>query len=113
VSNETDHPLFMYALAIDQDGRIAPYSAWNPGPIQVHGLGPGATQDTAVFHEHRELEMQEFHFIVSPHVIWELLSPVSNATRVSTIGADLTGVTQHVERYTTMDLTAQERTTKR
>lgn len=100
------------ALAIDQDGRLFPFSPWNPGlPILEEGLKSGVTNRTVAFRQDGELEMQEFHFIASPRQIYPLLSPISTASRgLARIEDDLQGATQLVERYTTMDLAAHQQT---
>lgn len=111
VNNPTAQPLFLYALAIDQDGRLFPFSPWKPGSILLRGLEAGGTQRTVGFRQDGELEMQEFHFIASPRQLYSLLSPVSTATRgISLIEDDLGGATQKIERYTTMDLAAHQQT---
>jgi hypothetical protein len=106
ITNHSSQPVFLYAMAIDQDGRIFPFSPWDPGEILTEGLGAGQTHASTWFLQDGELEMQEFHFIASPTLNYRLLSPVSVATRglTSTSGADVAGDTQDVERYTTMDL---------
>jgi hypothetical protein len=106
VTNVTKTPMFLYALAVDQDGRIYPFSAWDPGQILVQGLGPGATNPTAKFLQDGELERQEFHFVASPRAIYAMLSPLSSASRgISRIDLeDLRDATQVVEMYTTMDV---------
>jgi hypothetical protein len=110
VTNVSQQTMFMYALAIDQDGRLFPFSPWTPGPIILKGLQPGAMQATAFLRQDGALELQEFHFIASPNVVYALLSPVSVATRgISALDPDeLRRATQAVERYTTMDVTAHE-----
>jgi hypothetical protein len=67
-------------------------------------------QATAFLRQDGALELQEFHFIASPNVVYALLSPVSVATRgISALDPDeLRRATQAVERYTTMDVTAHE-----
>ncbi|MFZ0690218.1 MAG: caspase family protein [Acidobacteriaceae bacterium] len=106
ITNHSSQTIFLYAMAIDQDGRIFPFSPLEPGEILTKGIGPGETQPSTWFLQDGELEMQEFHFIASPTLNYRLLSPVSVATRglESASGADVAGDTQDVERYTTMDL---------
>ncbi len=108
VTNHSTHQLFLYALAIDQDGRLFPFSPWDPGPILTTGLDPGASHATVLFRQDGELEMQEFHFIAAPIQIYGLLSPISSASRgMSTLDSnDLVSATQMVERYSTMDISA-------
>ncbi len=115
VTNNSTHQLFLYALAIDQDGRLFPFSPWEPGPILTTGLDPAASYATALFRQDGELEMQEFHFIAAPNQIYGLLSPVSSATRgLSSLDTkDLLSATQKIEHYSTMDIsTHQEAVTK-
>jgi hypothetical protein len=110
VTNASKKTIFMYALAIDQEGRLIPFSPWDPGPILTDGLRPESTHASAPFLQDGELEIQEFHFIASPRQIYALLSPVYVATRgLSRVNADeLLGATQAVERYTTMDVSAHK-----
>lgn len=115
VTNNTDHPIYLYAMAIDQDGRVFPFSPWDPGPILTQGLAPHATHPTELFRQDGELELQEFHFFASPTQVYSLLSPVSTASRgLSRIDDnDLAPVTQAIERYTTMDLAAHAAAAKK
>jgi hypothetical protein len=106
ITNHSSQTVFLYAMVIDQDGRISPFSPWDPGEILTAGLGAGQTHASTWFLQNGELEMQEFHFIASPTLNYRLLSPVSVASRglSSPIADDVAGATQEVERYTTMDL---------
>ncbi len=115
VTNNTDHPIFLYAMAIDQDGRFFPFSPWDPGPILTAGLAPHTTHPTELFRQDGELELQEFHFYASPAQIYSLLSPISTASRGPSMPEedDLSPVTQSIERYTTMDLAAHDAATKK
>lgn len=110
VTNSSKDRLFLYALAIDQDGRLFPFSPWDPGPILTTGLDPAANHATVLFRQDGQLEMQEFHFIASPNQIYGLLSPISSASRGLSMldPSDLTSATQKVERYSTMDISTHQ-----